>query len=167
MALVENLRPWDAAALFTTATLFIWFLVYRRRDFQSARVNAVASNTSTNSTQPARTLDGKAKTYRLRGLPSNFNELNLQKAVSKALRVVDNTTVVVKSLASDPSRRGEKIATLELSKRSSPVLQDNAKAEWHISVHDDNHEELTLHFDTHFRGWTPLHSSSDEDCTME
>ncbi|KAI0410480.1 hypothetical protein F5X98DRAFT_98862 [Xylaria grammica] len=167
MVLVESFKSWDVAALLVTTIVLFWLLAHQCQDLVSPSANRVSNGPSADVPQPLRVADGKAMTYRLRGLSSNLDRQSLLRLVEGALRLVDGTVIVVKSLANDPSRRGEKIATVEFSLVPNGTFQHNAKAEWSIRVCDDTYGQLTLHFDTHFRGWTPLHSSGDETCTVD
>ncbi|KAL7917793.1 hypothetical protein ACQKWADRAFT_273841 [Trichoderma austrokoningii] len=112
----------------------------------------------------------KSMAYRLRGVPSKLEQHDVKELVKKVLALEDDITVDVNSLADDPSRHGEKIATLEFSKIPASLSKQAGNEEWEFLACDSQWNDCgktTLLFDTHFRGLTPLHSKSDADCTID
>ena len=91
--------------------------------------------------------DSKALTYRVRGLPLEFDRAEARTFLLAALNIQN---VLVDSLARDGVKQ---VATIRLSERS-PRLQNIHKIQWYISAN-----EVTVHVDTHFGGFTPLHDS--------
>ena len=169
MGLPEDFISWSITGLLVTViTIFVSLIISRKFDTpETGPANAPSTRKAQLSIKDAA---GKTMTYRLRGVPSELNQQGVKKLVQRVLALEDDIIVGVESLADDPSRRGAKIATLEFSKTPSSLSKQTDKAEWEFSTCDnkrDDRRKITLLFDTHFRGLTPLHSRSDADCTIE
>lgn len=70
--------------------------------------------------------------------------------------------VRLRSLAENPSRPAEKVATLELSGALSSLCENDGGNEWDVEVGGS-----AMILDAHFNGMTPLHSEKDCDCHMD
>ncbi|OCK93158.1 uncharacterized protein K441DRAFT_697330 [Cenococcum geophilum 1.58] len=125
---------------------------------------------------PPRSLGSKDKlrTYRLRGIPGSFDLEQVKKLVKSVLSLDNSDEVAISSLAEDPCRESEKIATVELTKR--PQITCDGKDEWALLIPNEqlqnNEENQRLNrkrmvLDTHFRGLTPLHSAKDSECSID
>ncbi|KAF3065389.1 Ankyrin repeat domain-containing protein 50 [Trichoderma lentiforme] len=135
---------------------------------QASRNADVAETASTNVRITESQLSGRDATtqalaYRLRGVPYNRD---IKELVKRALMFGDDIRFKVMSVADDPSRYGMRIATLEFSNTPGSLSQQTDNSEWTFSI-SVNGENITLFFDTHFRGLTPLHSSSDHECIID
>lgn len=80
--------------------------------------------------------------------------------------------IEVCSLASDPFRPAEKIATLESPNIPDEIYAKAAKDGWTLETYSRNSggglgRRNHMIMDTHFHGFTPLHSCEDADCTSE
>jgi hypothetical protein len=112
----------------------------------------------------------KSITYRLRGIPHYRKVPGVESLVRRALELENDVQVQVQSLASSPYMQNGKIATLRLSRIPVCLSSDISRGEWLFDVPDDEqqgHPAISLVFDTHFRGFTPLHSEDDADCEIE
>jgi hypothetical protein len=112
----------------------------------------------------------KSITYRLRGIPHYRKVPGVESLVRRALELENDVQVQVQSLASSPYMQNGKIATLRLSRIPVCLSSDISRGEWLFDVPDDeqqDHPVISLVFDTHFRGFTPLHSEDDADCEIE
>lgn len=98
----------------------------------------------------------KDKCFRLRGLPGDWDEEETKAFLQAKLSLSEDTELTVHSLACHPTRPGEKIATLGFSK--IPTYLE--KSQEH-SITLGKRRQLVL--DTHFEGFTPLHSIEDEE----
>lgn len=162
MELPEDSMSWALIILILIVTVSISLFVQQSR-------NGDIAETAKKNVQTPQTQHSGAVAYRLRGTPSNLEQHELKALVKRVLVLEDDITIVVNSLADDPSRHGEKIATLEFSKTPGRLSKQANNAEWKFSIYDNrlNDRKITLLFDTHFRGLTPLHSRSDAECTIE
>lgn len=166
MELLEDSMPWISAILMLMATIFFPLLIqyFRNGDIAKTNVQTLKAQVSA----PGATTN--SVTYRLRGVPSRLEQHDVKELVKKALALEDDITVNINSLADDPSRYGDKIATIDFSKTPGSLSKQTDNAEWKFSTYDhqsNGRRKITLLFDTHFRGLTPLHSSSDTECTIE
>lgn len=93
---------------------------------------------------------------------SQINEARVEQLVREAFNVTPDTEITVKSLSDHPVRKA-RVATLNFSQiptkisQTSPLLQE----------FDETVEELSLDLDTHFHGFTPLHSGMSTEYTCE
>lgn len=93
---------------------------------------------------------------------SQIDRARVEQLVRKAFDVTRDTEINVKSLADHPVRQAL-VATLNFSQiptkiaQTSPLLQE----------FDEIVEELSLDLDTHFHGFTPLHSGTNTEYTSE
>jgi len=161
-----NLLPLFATVLVISATIFILFISRHRTPIHDGSEIELVTNESgrhlPSTTQKAR---DKTITYRLQGIPKNQDEHGVEALVKKALKLESDIDVKVCSLARSPYPQDGKIATLNFSKTPN-CLSD--EGEWKFSLRQkegENHTEVTLIVDTHFRGFTPL--QSDSDCVIE
>lgn len=169
MELPKDSMLWGFTVLIIIATISILYLI------QSFRNKDIIETTAANVQKPKAQLSvwnatTKAVAYRLRGVPSELEQEDVKDLVKRALVLEDDITVDVNSLADNPSRYGEKIATLEFSKTPGSLSKHSDNAEWKFSIYGNqlNHRgKINLLFDAHFRGLTSLHSRSDAECTIE
>ncbi|KAI1204287.1 uncharacterized protein F4807DRAFT_353339 [Annulohypoxylon truncatum] len=107
----------------------------------------------------------KAITYRLQGVPPRFSKSGLEDALKSALNLEAGVTFKVKSLADDPSPgvSTKRIATLDFSRNPKRFSENPIRGGWPIQIGVDD----VIHFDTCFQGWTPLHSTPDDQCTTD
>lgn len=101
-------------------------------------------------------------TYRLLGIPVEISETDIPNLLRKAWEIPESTEIWVHSLAANPHLPEEKVATISFSEVPTSI-QPLKDTEWVSRVNED----LELVLDTHFRGFTPLHSSPDENCSLE
>ena len=115
--------------------------------------------------------EDKKITYRLRGLPSTCDRGAVETLANKALNLEKGTIVKVCSLADSPYPQQGKVATLEFSNTPSCLLPDAVRDEWIFDnirgIEEEHSKVISLVFDTHFRGFTPLHSENDMHCGVE
>ncbi|KAL7895102.1 hypothetical protein HDV64DRAFT_287730 [Trichoderma sp. TUCIM 5745] len=166
MELLGDTMLWISTVLILIATISIPLLIQYFRSGDIVKANAQTLNPQV-STPDATT---KFVTYRLRGIPSKLEQHDVKELVKQVLALEDNIIVDVNSLANDPSRHGEKVATLDFSKTPVSLSKQTDSAEWKFSTYDhqsNGHGKITLLFDSHFRGLTPLHSSNDAECTID
>jgi hypothetical protein len=90
---------------------------------------------------------------------------------NSALNLEKGIVVKVCSLADSPYPQQGKVATLEFSNTPSSLLPDAGRDEWVFDnihgIEPEHHTVISLVFDTHFRGFTPLHSENDIRCEVE
>lgn len=101
--------------------------------------------------------------FRLRGIPKAWGEISVEEFVKAELQVDGDMQVIICSLASNPSRPENKIATLEFSKLPTSVFSNYRTG---IDMHMKRGRNRLI-LDTNFYGFTPLHIKRDEDCDME
>ena len=109
-------------------------------------------------------------TYRLRGIPVNYSLQGVESLVRDVLELGDVIKVEVRSLADSPYPQPEKVATLNFSSTPSRLCGGPNPDEWCFDIPHDGQQEqarICLVFDTHFRGFTPLHAERDADCKIE
>lgn len=99
-------------------------------------------------------------TYRLQGISAENNIEEIPKLLREAWDIPESIRVEVHSLAANPRRPEKKIATVSFN-RTPEFLRSSKETYWVSMVND----KLVL--DTHFRGFTPLHSGSDSNCVLE
>jgi hypothetical protein len=116
-------------------------------------------------------VEDKKIAYRLRGLPSTCDRRAVEILASRALNLENDINVEVCSLADSPYRRQEKIAILEFSNTPSYLFPHAGRDQWcfaNIRGYEQEHNaDISLVLDTHFRGFTPLHSENDICCEVE
>lgn len=169
MELRGDFMSWAFTILMLIASISIpLFIQYLRNGEITETVKTSAQ--ATKAQLSVRDATTRFVTYRLRGIPSKFTQHDVKELINRVLALEQDITVDVNSLADDPSRHGEKVATLEFSKTPGSLSKEAGNAEWKFLTYDNqcnDHAKITLVFDTHFRGLTPLHSRSDSDCTIE
>lgn len=169
MELLEDSMSWVSTILILIATISILLISQHLRNgdiTETAKMNVQTPKVQVS----ARDVTIKSVAYRLRGVPSELEPNDVKDLVKIVLALEDDIAVDVNSLADDPSRHGEKIATLEFSKTPRSFSKQTGNAEWRFSTKDNQWNDrgkITLLFDTHFRGLTSLHSKSDVECTIE
>lgn len=118
-----------------------------------------------------RNVEDKKTAYRLRGLPSTCDLRAVEILATRVLNLENDIIVKVCSLADSPYPRQGKIAILEFSKTPSCLFRHDVRDEWcfnNIPGYEKEHNaDISLIFDTHFRGFTPLHSENDINCEVE
>ncbi|KAL7958827.1 hypothetical protein V8C34DRAFT_137970 [Trichoderma compactum] len=132
MELPGNTIIWAFTVLILIATISIPFLAQNFRD------GGIPKTATTKSESPRHKFRPKIKlvTYRLRGVPSKLEEQDVKELVKKVLILENDIIVNINSLADDPSRHGEKIATLKFSKTPRSLSKQTVNAEWKFSIHD-------------------------------
>lgn len=168
MELPENFTPWHFAVLTLTLAIPLSLLLHKLGTFGAPKSDPTTNVPSNSNAQyPTHDAAVKAVTYRVRGVPAELDRRGVLELVKSALALENGITVQVKSLSDDPSRQRAKIGTLEFSQTPVRLSQKVDKAEWEFPISDNQHGEIRLLFDTHFNGWTPLHSASDSSCNIE
>lgn len=110
------------------------------------------------------------KAFWLRGIPQEYTVYDILPASNDA--VGSHANIEVYSLASDPCRHNKKIATLESPNVPDQILEEAAKDGWTLHTRPlDTGWRLgrrsQMIMDTHFHGFTPLHSSEKDEHTVE
>ena len=89
----------------------------------------------------------------------------------RALNIENDATVKVCSLADSPYPQQEKIAILEFLNTPSCLFPHAGRDEWCFDnvrgYGQERNADISLVFDTHFRGFTPLQSENDTRCEVE
>lgn len=118
---------------------------------------------SGDSKQDDRSRTASSKTFRLQGISSEYREEDVKQLIQATLLRDDGEcSFTVRSLARDPYRRNLKMATLDVPK--PPKLSGgNSNTEWQYQ----NEDGVSVVLDSHFTGFTALHTPSDSDWTME
>jgi hypothetical protein len=118
-----------------------------------------------------RNVEDKTITYRLKGLPPTCDRGAVEILTDRALNLEKGIAVKVCSLADSPYPQQGKVATLEFSNTPSCLLPDAVQDEWIFDnirgIEQEHNAVISLVFDTHFRGFTPLHSENDIHCEIE
>ncbi|UKZ68508.1 uncharacterized protein TrAtP1_009539 [Trichoderma atroviride] len=166
MEVLGDSMSWISIILMLIATISIPLLIqhFRNGDIAKTNVQTTKPRVSPLDATP------RSVVYRLRGIPSRLEQHDVKKLVKEALPLEDDITVHIDSLADDPSRHGEKIASLEFSRIPRSLSKQPNQTEWRFSTNENQWNDrgkITLFFDTHFRGLTPLHSRSDAECTID
>lgn len=113
--------------------------------------------------------------YRLRGIPHDCQSRSeVRELVGRVLPIESRTSLMIHSLAINPTERTSRVATLTFSNIPHP-LSDKTKDQWVFGLprsdsSDDDEAYLRrrqLVFDTHFSGFTPLQHTEEEDCRVE
>lgn len=100
------------------------------------------------------------RTYRLRGIAGDINSKEkIPSLLREAWPIPESTNITTHSLATDPARPENKIATVTFSE--TPKCLPSGDRDWWKSPTND------LILDTHFFDFTPLHSDADSDCFLE
>ncbi|KAL1649447.1 hypothetical protein SLS58_001502 [Diplodia intermedia] len=108
--------------------------------------------------------------FRLRGIPASVeSQKQVRDLVRAALKLDEDSEIAVHSLARNPLENDSRIATLTFGD-DPPRLLREPRTEWTCSLPEGNEDEAEkwgprrLIFDTHFRGFTPLHRADDSEC---
>lgn len=114
----------------------------------------------------------RQKTFRLRGVPLGRSKADTETLLKHAMKLDDSTEITVRSLALDPQRRKEQVATLDFSNTPSSLRSHSGP--WIFPIADDDavltesaRDLRTLTLDTAFDGLTPLHSDKDSNCIVD
>lgn len=109
--------------------------------------------------------------FRLRRIPEKYGKKDIPDLLRTAFQQDGDFTVEVGSLARSPYRADEKVATVTLSEARSLLLNvatvGNNGFEWQLEAELREKERFTLHLDTHFQGFTPLHECDEDGGTTE
>lgn len=103
--------------------------------------------------------------FRVQGIPGRYSREEIEQILREKLALADTSLVHIESLAVNPMRSSEAVATVSFSE--IPALL-NGKTQYHIDlapVASERRGRIVL--DTHFEGFTPLHSSRDDECTID
>ena len=119
--------------------------------------------------QASKSITPKVWTYRVRGIPAG---LDWQATKSLIETTLDLGASELRSLAPDPYKTQEQVATLEISQPPYGKLNPQLDSEWQIpipSICTPDARELsksTITVDKHFHGLTPLNTFTnlEEDC---
>lgn len=111
-----------------------------------------------------------ATTFRLQGIPTFVSEQPVsQKKASKLLKKAWNldhdVNLTIYSLATDPFDVKRKVATFTF--QQVPAFFRPPQQVWTKRFRDTDGTPVFLQLDLNFLGFTPLHSTSDRDCTVE
>lgn len=102
------------------------------------------------------------KTFRLKGIPKDWNNSKVEARVKEALGLGYSDAVLVRSLSANPCRPDKKVATLEFSRPLPALSLVSDQPELCITT-----DSLELFLDTHFFRFTPLHKEDEGNCHME
>lgn len=109
--------------------------------------------------------------FRLRRIPEKYGKKDIPDLLRTAFQQDGDFAVEVGSLARSPYRADEKVATVTLPEARSVLLNVATVGgngfEWQLEVDFGKQERFTLHLDTHFQGFTPLHECDDGAGTAE
>lgn len=103
----------------------------------------------------------KDKCFRLRGIPKDFGEREIQHALVQEFSLHENVEIEIQSLACNPVREEESIATLSFSEIPTSLAH---RRDYFIDIPKSRRQ---LHLDTHFEGFTPLHATPDDRCNID
>ncbi|CAG9993969.1 unnamed protein product [Clonostachys byssicola] len=113
------------------------------------------------------------RSFRLRGIPCGYqSRIDVRELVKKVLCIEPDASVVVHSLAINPVHENSQVATLSFHTTPNS-LSDCSRNEWDFELlasdtsGDDALDVISLVFDTHFWGFTPLHRTKDSDCHID
>jgi hypothetical protein len=112
--------------------------------------------------------------FRLRGIPPEYeSRVDVDKLVKSTLSIGPNESLAIHSLAINPAARNSKVATLSFPTLPD-CLSDGSTNEWVFNLPVDETQDedgfnrrISLVFDTHFSGFTPLQHTKDDDCYVE
>lgn len=108
-------------------------------------------------------------TFRVRGLPPGCSKAEAETLVRSSLQMESESSirVFVRSLA-QASGSNELTATVDFSTLPSAIASTaDARYQQDFPVDRGEQDPLYLTFDTHFDGWTPLHSTPDAQGKIE
>lgn len=118
----------------------------------------------------------KYSNFRLRGIPLSYRSRSeVRQLIQDVLSIESGAIAAVHSLATNPTERTTKIATLSFT-TIPPSLSDRSKKQWKFPLpssedtdgdDDDGVFKKDLVFDTHFMGFTPLQHTEQDDCRIE
>ena len=111
-------------------------------------------------------------TYRVRGIPCEWDQNLFEALLTKVLCPTSSAGINVCSLAKTPYAKKENVATVVFLTTPGFAVQEPLRDEWRLDISCDADEcqgvsNISLVFDTHFRGFTPLHSERDEVHKLE
>ncbi|KAK5332764.1 hypothetical protein LTR98_011101, partial [Exophiala xenobiotica] len=106
-------------------------------------------------------------TYRVRGIPCEWDQDLFEALLTRVLCPTSSAGINICSLAKTPYPQKEKVATVAFVRTPDFAVQEPLRDEWQLDIpcdQDENkgYDNISLVFDTHFRGFTPLHSKRDE-----
>lgn len=118
----------------------------------------------------------KHSNFRLRGIPLSYRSRNeVRQLIQDVLSIESGAIAAVHSLATNPTERTTKVATLSFN-TIPPPLSDRSNKQWILPLpaskdadgdDDDDVFRKPLVFDTHFMGFTPLQHTEQDDCRIE
>lgn len=103
----------------------------------------------------------KDKCFRLRGIPRDFGEAKIRDVLVGEFSLHENVDVEIHSLACNPLREKECIATLGFSEIPASLAR---QPDYFIDIPKSRRQ---LHLDAHFEGFTPLHTTADDECKID
>jgi hypothetical protein len=110
------------------------------------------------------------RNFRLRGIPCGYeSRAEVRELVKSILFIEPGASVTVHSLAIDPVQHNGKVATLSFCTLPD-CLSDGSINQWVFALPMDealDENGLSLVFDTHFSGFTPLQHTKEDDCHVE
>ncbi|KAB2580327.1 hypothetical protein DBV05_g1295 [Lasiodiplodia theobromae] len=112
--------------------------------------------------------------FRLRGVPHDCQSRSEVRELVGRVLPVESGTLIIHSLAVNPTERTSRIATLTFNNIPHP-LSDKTKDQWVFDLprsdssdDDDAYaRRRQLVFDTHFSGFTPLQHTEEDDCRVD
>jgi hypothetical protein len=114
------------------------------------------------------------RNFRLRGIPFECqSRAEVRELVKGIFSINSGASFVVHSLATNPIDNHSKVSTLTFNDIPA-CLSDECKTEWVFNVptselynRESFSQGISLVFDTHFSGFTPLQHTRDDDCSVE
>lgn len=108
------------------------------------------------------------KCFRVTGIPDDYDESQTGALLSRELDLDDDVLVQVLSFARNPLRQDEWIATLSFSQIPAELFK---RGQQHINLPPTSSESRgpprQVVIDSHFEGFTPLHTAKDDECCMD
>lgn len=110
---------------------------------------------------------------RVRGLPSNTSSGEVTTLIERSLEIGPEAFgLKITSLAEDPYQAKKQVATLMFLARVPPLFNTSTVKEWSINVSVANwsskgERDLSLTFDTHFRGLTALNTPRVKEAAVD
>lgn len=110
---------------------------------------------------------------RVRGLPSNTSSGEVTTLIERSLEIGPEASgLKITSLAEDPYQAKKQVATLVFLARVPPLFNTSTVKQWSINVSvancsSEDDRDLSLTFDTHFRGLTALNTPRVKEAAVD
>lgn len=108
------------------------------------------------------------KCFRVSGIPDGYSDSQIRALLARELHLDDDVLIEIFSLARSPLRQGERIATLSFSHIPAELSEHGQQ---HIDIPstcpDSRGPRKQVILDSHFEGFTPLHTSEDDECYVD